>query len=270
MSYILDALKKAEKERRRNAASELLTGSDAVSREPVKRSMWPYLLLVALLINAGLFLWLFGPWNAKRPAPVLQQVEKDRSPSSVEIVKERFDIGQVTTLPPSPVASESNRLEARKNEGKSRTAKASPPAKTGNSFRSVRTTPDQSGRISERAKPDAVQERAGTSGPAARPAPPDNQISADQKQASKTVIPGRTKVYRMNELPQSVLSGLPNLSLSLHLYHADPSSRLISVKGRALREGQELTAGLKLEEINPDGAVFSFQNYRFQVWLNTK
>jgi general secretion pathway protein B len=74
----------------------------------------------------------------------------------------------------------------------------------------------------------------------------------------------------MNELPQSVLSSLPKLSLSLHLYYADPSSRLISVKGRTLREGQELAAGLKLEEINPDGAVFSFQNYRFQIGLTAK
>lgn len=270
MSYILDALKKAEKERRRNVASELLTGSDAVSREPVKRSMWPYLLLVVLLINAGLFLWLFGPWNSKRPVPVAPQAERDRAASSVEIVKERFDVGRVTSLPSSPAASEINRLEARKNEGKSRTAKASPSAKTDKSLRSVRTVPDQSGKISERAKPDEVQEKAGTARSAARPATPDNQISADQKQAGKTVIPGGTKVYDMNELPQSVLSSLPNLSLSLHLYYADPSSRLISVKGRTLREGQELTAGLKLEEINPDGAVFSFQNYRFQVGLSAK
>jgi len=270
MSYILDALKKAEKERRRNAASELLTGGDTVSREPVKRAMWPYLLFIALLINAGLFLWLFGPWNSKRPVPIAPLTERDRAASSVEIVKERFDAGRVTSLPSSPVASEINRLEARKNEEKSRTVKTSPSAKTDNSLLSVGTMPDQDGRTSKRAKPDAELEKAGTSRSAARPSPPDNQISADQKQAGKTLVPGRTKVYKMNELPQSVLSGLPNLSLSLHLYYADPSSRLISIKGRTLREGQELTAGLKLEEINPDGAVFSFQNYRFQVGLDTK
>jgi general secretion pathway protein B len=270
MSYILDALKKAEKERRQNAASELLAGSDAFSREPVKRLVWPYLLLVALLINAGLFLWLFGPWNSKRPVPIAPQAQSDRAASSVEKVKERFDIGRVTSLPPSPVASEINRVEARKNEERSRTAKASPSAKTDNSLRSGRTMPDLRGKISERAKPDGVQEKAGNSRSAARPAAPDNQISADHKQAGNTLTPRGTKVYEMNELPQSVLSSLPNLSLSLHLYYADPSSRLISVKGRTLREGQELTPGLKLEEINPDGAVFIFQNYRFQVGLNTK
>jgi hypothetical protein len=37
------------------------------------------------------------------------------------------------------------------------------------------------------------------------------------------------------------------------------------INGSMIREGEYLTAGLKLEEITPDGVIFSYQNYRFHV-----
>lgn len=271
MSYILDALKKAEKERQRNnAVSELLTGSDTVSREQNKRALRHYLLLFVLLLNAGLFFWLFGPWNSKRPVPVQEQAEKTRTTTSSQIVRERSDVGPPTSLPPVLAKSESSRLEVRKPEQQSQTAQVSASAKTEGSLRHAETKAVLDMKVPASAKPGAVKEKTGTARAVAKQVPPEDRISSDQTQVSKAGIPGGDKVYKMNELPQSILSSLPSLSLSLHLYNADPSSRLISVKGRTLHEGQELTAGLKLEAINPEGAVFSFQNYRFQVGLNSQ
>jgi len=37
------------------------------------------------------------------------------------------------------------------------------------------------------------------------------------------------------------------------------------INGQMMREGEYLTAGLKLEKITLKGPVFRFQNYRFSV-----
>jgi hypothetical protein len=54
MSYILDALKKSEKEHQQGTVPDLMTVQDVMVQEPTKRPLLPYLLLVALLLNAAL------------------------------------------------------------------------------------------------------------------------------------------------------------------------------------------------------------------------
>ena len=44
MSYILDALKKSEKERQRGALPDMLTVQDIVAEKPARRLPWAYLL----------------------------------------------------------------------------------------------------------------------------------------------------------------------------------------------------------------------------------
>jgi len=72
---------------------------------------------------------------------------------------------------------------------------------------------------------------------------------------------GKTPDYR--ELPASLKQELPELNISGHFYDADPAGRLIVVNGRTLREGQDVSVGLKLEQITASGAVFSYQGSRF-------
>jgi hypothetical protein len=43
---------------------------------------------------------------------------------------------------------------------------------------------------------------------------------------------------------------------------------MVKINGQAMREGQDLIAGLKLEEITQNGVIFSYQNYRFRIGLN--
>ena len=57
MSYILDALKKSEKERQRGVLPDMLTVQDIVAEKPAKHLHWVYLLAAALLLNAGALVW---------------------------------------------------------------------------------------------------------------------------------------------------------------------------------------------------------------------
>jgi general secretion pathway protein B len=62
MSYILEALKKLEQKRRREEGTLLLSDhhAEAVSR---RQPLWIYLLVFALVLNAGLLLWWLRPWQ---------------------------------------------------------------------------------------------------------------------------------------------------------------------------------------------------------------
>jgi hypothetical protein len=71
----------------------------------------------------------------------------------------------------------------------------------------------------------------------------------------------------MQELPAAVRQNLPDFAVSTHLYTDDAPSRMVRINGQLLREGQFLAAELKLEEITPEGVIFSYHNYRFRVGL---
>lgn len=65
------------------------------------------------------------------------------------------------------------------------------------------------------------------------------------------------------ELPLKLQRQVPSMSFSMLVYSEKPTERMISINGRTVREGEEVSAGLKLERIMPDCAVFRFKGKRF-------
>lgn len=81
-------------------------------------------------------------------------------------------------------------------------------------------------------------------------------------------VPGKDwnkNLLDIMQLPQNVQSRLPEFRISAHFYSSTPASRLASVNGRVLREGQNLAPGLTLREITRDGLIFTFETYTFLV-----
>ena len=73
MSYILEGLKKLEQKRKQEEKPpHLLTFQVDSAEKPARSSMWPYVLVAVLLLNAGVMIWWIGPWQSterKTPAP---------------------------------------------------------------------------------------------------------------------------------------------------------------------------------------------------------
>jgi len=103
MSFILDALKKVEENRRQDQAPDLMTVHEDQGVVKKKRSPWPYILLVVLLLNAIIIsVWLiprYSPKDGTAPEPKENNVstqtdrniatsipEKDESEVSLEPV----------------------------------------------------------------------------------------------------------------------------------------------------------------------------------------
>jgi len=54
------------------------------------------------------------------------------------------------------------------------------------------------------------------------------------------------------------------MSVGVHAYSSKPRDRLVSINSKLLREGDQLAPDLRLEQITPDGMIFTFRDYRFR------
>jgi general secretion pathway protein B len=72
------------------------------------------------------------------------------------------------------------------------------------------------------------------------------------------------RVMTMGELPLSIRQELPSMQISLHLHSTKPANRFVSINNQMLQEGAYPAPGLRLEQITPDGMIFSYKGYRFR------
>jgi general secretion pathway protein B len=226
MSYIPDALKKAEQKRDQEQLLSKLTFSGKLPTERKKRSFWPYLLLAALLLNTVVIAFLVGsPWSDKggtiAQGPVLLQ------PAQTAITEGKNRVRE--TLKDSKEAPQKKDV-------------------IGSSSRIV----EKEARETAVPVPAKVLATEGT---------PTEQRPGQGKRAAPSI----DRLYSLSELPLAVKSDLPEFRVSGHAYSPDRHTRVTRVNEKILQEGQELTPGLRVEEIIPAGIIFSYQGYRFSV-----
>jgi general secretion pathway protein B len=94
--------------------------------------------------------------------------------------------------------------------------------------------------------------------------PATNSTSTVQPAPMVAAMKPDQKVVPMAELPLQVQQEIPAMTIPLHAYSSKPRDRLVSINDRMLREGESLTPGLRLEQITPDGLIFSYKGYRFR------
>ena len=239
MSYILDALRKSERERRRGSIPDPLTVQEPLPHEKRKRAVWPFVIMAALLINAVIFgLWFGSRYSQK--APVTQE------DANQNIHKPQ----QANNLPQSaPQIKDEQKYIPNKNVP--HTGKLSPDLLNSKEHRKSQ---EHLVRKGEETNHDITR------------ISPGNTMSASETE-KEIPPPDKTKLYSLNELPSSIREKLPEFSLSVFLYSDDPDSRMVRVNGNKMKEGQYLTTGLKLEEIIPDGVIFSYMHYRFRIGI---
>ena len=251
MSYILDALKKSEEERKRGRVPELLAVQDTRVQEQGRRHLWPYLLLAALVLNAGIFLWWLTPRQATKPNITAYSTTQNPLPEKTTISEKGNH--QEKRLPaeagPTGKAATDRRMSEREN-------------------RPVQTNTAEQKQIPRTSAPaPEAQETRATSPSLPQQAPVIMPPSPETTSSGNSTNAGGNMVYNLHELPSSIQQNLPAFSITAHIHTGDPASGMVKVNGQVMREGQELSPGLKLEEIIPDGVIFRYQNYRFRVGL---
>lgn len=264
MSYILDSLKKSEQKRQQNGVPDIHTTH--VSEDSPRRHLWPYLLLVALVVNAALLFWWLGPWSgttaelqseavfekslitSENTQPVLQ--------SEVPLPRETLRDTALMTAPVNLQVKEQAIDETRKDHAAVHESELKPGDSEGQSGFLA-----DSGLVVKQQEPESVAVVVETLDP--QPAVATTPVLAA---VNETVSPRPQRLYRPAELPAQIAAQLPQaMSLTLHYYSRLPKTRMVRINGRNLRQGADLKSGVSVDEITPHGVVLQVSGYR--VWV---
>ena len=299
MSFILDAIKKSERARGSRKTRGLIEGpveATAVpSSQPRESSpRWPYIVVFALLLNAGLFVFWLHPWQWGTNANV-----SSSSISSGQFSQTRPQ--EAPVIPPAPLAQSQDEKQATQNQPR-KEENTEPNAPAPGVATAVSAGLPVSGTQTLQTVQDQIKDKVAVKKPDGSNLP-QNPKAAETKKGPKTAdleAAGKNQAVRVeqplrpasdsgimsdiqpltelgessgkpaalqapkwHELAPQIRDALPNLSVSMLVYSKKPEDRWININGSKKRQGEEISAGLKLEEITPDGAIFSYQGHRF-------
>jgi general secretion pathway protein B len=232
MSYILEALKKSDQQRQLGATPTLQ--ATQVTVPAPKRPLFIYYgLLAAVLLGAGIIIGWLRPWQPELPPPVTEPIA----------AKSPISISQQTA--PAPLTAPPEML-----------------SKTAQEFPAPNLTPaGQPVPVTGAMKPNnPALDSSGT--PSAAAPIPDKPMP--EKPASIAGVAQEQKAILFDELPLQIQQEIPAMTVQLHSYSGNPSERLVYINSIRLREGESLMLGLRLEQITPDGMIFSYKGYRFK------
>ena len=250
MSYILDALRRAQAERGRGGVPGLHTPAVAASSAAEvpqssggNRLVW--LIAAGAAAIALVLAWLqFSP-KASAPAPTPPPAVVASAVVQPEIAPVPVPAPVPAPIPtPAPVAPP---------EPAPVVIDVTPPP----------PPPPPAPPVVPQAKPAAVAPAPKTAPPvAAAPAPQVNPAAPDN---AKVATAPSTPVYAVGELPAAVREQLPALQLAGITYSSNSKYRMVIVNGQVLHEGESAGPGLVLERIESARTIWAFRGYRFAL-----
>ena len=225
MSYILEALKKAQAERARGA----VPGVDAqplptiAPRAPAAQWLWITGALAAVALGAVL-LW-----------PAAQTSRQTGTPAG----------------PTPPVAMRTEESAPRAAAPAAQTPTPAPTPAPAPAARSAPTAP--------------VPASAAPAVSPAPPAKPARRMGETAPAATPAATPAPERIALLQELPAQIQREIPPIAINGYLYASNPADRSVLINNRLRREGDQLADGLTLEKLLPSEMVLNYRGYRYRV-----
>jgi general secretion pathway protein B len=254
MSFILDALKKSEVERQRQAIPGLMD-----SRPLPRRTKFPVwaaaliallainLVILAVVLTRGALLGSAGGSSPAAAAPIAQAPVATASPPASGAVPAKPAMPPVAAgIPPS---------------GPSATASAAPDHFSPMDAAAPVYAPEIPA-TQDYTTPGGAH-RAARVGPSSdatthsAPRTPDPVLSDMSDPSDNEVLPS------INEINVAGRPALADLHIDVHVYATKPSERFVYINMRKYKEGATLAEGPVLERIRRDGVVLNYQGMRF-------
>lgn len=229
MSYILDALRKSETERRQGKIPDLGQQVQLIHKprkKTVPAAVW---VAVALIINAIVLAVIFWPGGA--PAT-------DESADLSATVPE-----EATREPVAPVQPQQDGNQTSSPE--SDTAGTEP---AGEAVEEPMDALAESGEAEPRLRPTVIV---------------PNRTEANSVPALPEQEP-TGRVPHLVELPLPFQKSIPDLIFNSHIYSSDPSARRVMINNQYMRTGDSFS-GIRVERITEEGVVLSKNGRQFRV-----
>lgn len=268
MSYILDALKQSDNQRKDTEIAGVIpqveVNTEEVSRRTFKGWAW-----VGLLVLAVFIVWFV---TVKDPGTAVEQFD---------VAVESQDLADTSVVTPV-VTVEPETSSISKEELYGVIIDVSDPSAA------AEVKQDQSEKVTRQQQVEAVnQGQRPVNKPASAeiskvvisPVSPGVSASTDnsaventlavtesaQKKMATAANSGEEKIIYWRQLPLDVQRSLPDLQFSVHIFTTEPSSRMVKVNGRVFHEGDLISYNIRLLEITKRGVVLVFKRYRFRM-----
>ena len=243
MSFILDALKKSERERERQQQPALV--EIPYGQRNRKQPLWLLIVIGLLLLNCVLLVLMW--WRSSSAPPAATPTVASASPTSSSANSSQGVARTVVAPRPTEVrpleeeASEPEPLD----ETAATLAEETPP--TG---------------------PPLVRPTTGLERAMAQQETQAN--SAKLESLGRSTVGGGTNPTRtttdvptLETLGGSGTLNLPTMRLDVHVYSSVAAERFAFINGHKYQEGQTLSEGPALERITQDGVVLNYRGQRF-------
>lgn len=275
MSYILDALKRADAQRQQGAAPGLHLLQEPVPlgklpAEPAKKRL-------ALPIALGTALLAFGAgaayWATHRTAPVQIAAVSIPQPAASQTVITPHTVRPVAPPPAAPVPPKPQAKVAPKTDAASAPSPMLKPVAVP-AMDTAKAAPAKA--VAKASEPAIITETV--SAPVAAHAPAataavntavNAAVNAANNSANNTAVSAAPapvhEVPKLSELPDALQRQVPKLSVTGSVYSDNPAQRLLVVNGQVLTQGSHMGPELRLEEIGVKSSVFSYAGTRFKV-----
>ncbi len=232
MSYILDALRRADAERERGEVPGLQSQQHAMLDDddvaPRSRPLvWVVVALAVALAAAVAWNFLGGEpprsavsaVSASLPPPVATMPVAPALPTALPPAA-----APVAAIPSSPAVATAPTMAVESRKPAVRKVAAAPP----------------------------------TTAPASGPTPGTTAANTVRAAADGRIIP-------FAELPDAIRRDLPKLAFGGSSYSGSASSRMVILNGQVFHEGDTVAPGLTLRQIKPKAAVLGFRDVRFEL-----
>jgi len=266
MSYILDALKKAERERGLAKVPNIETVHDIAGKK--KKIVWIAAECGAVCLIAAAWLYFgtsFGRVESKTPAPTAIH-QGSATEDSESMSETRKSIDQSSNTPSaSPGAATNPPIPKTVNAAAATMPEIQP--------RPAVTKPEGSGQSKKTesrtvtAKPDSSvpgiktesSVAAITAATAQKSPPGDNYAGLPAADAARPSTFARESPKPTENSGNSPslreIAGSMKLNISFHVYSDNPERRMVFINGKRYREGDSLEQDCFLEGITPEGLV---------------
>jgi general secretion pathway protein B len=104
--------------------------------------------------------------------------------------------------------------------------------------------------------------KASASTPSSGPAAP---VAASVAVVAKPAAAPEEPVMNLRDLPEPIQRSIPQVAVGGYIYSRNPADRVLLIDKVLRREGEEVAPGLTLEKLQPKEAVFNFKGYRYRV-----
>lgn len=268
MSFILDALKRAEAEREQGRVPGLMAQHGDPLSHPAQRHpdapraglLWRTALLALAVLIAGLLLWLVFKPEALSPQAVAV------TGSGAAGAGAGAADGMAAAPPPLPATAPPEAMPPPPSPAVPPMAPPTAPPVTTDVRPATAAQADSAlAAAAEKASAAAASKQAFAQARAASAAEAKaaKLAAAQAAQAAATAPP--EKLPSLADLPPELRAGVPALAVSGAIHSQNRADRLLIVNGVLLHEGESIAPGLVLEQIRLKSAVLRFKNQRFEL-----